>query len=184
MSTISESAWPMPEDSTRIKSKPADWQRKIDSSMFWVRARWAWRVASERMKTRSEPRALRRMRSPSRAPPVFLLVGSTERMAMVRVGWSARKRRTSSSVSDDLPAPPVPVMPRTGAGVGRLVVSTGSPSSMRVMARETANQLSAPAPRGPVESILAGVEVGALDHVRDHAVEAHLAAVVGGRRSW
>ncbi len=27
----------------------------------------------------------------------------------------ARKRRTSSSTSDDLPAPPVPVMPRTGA---------------------------------------------------------------------
>ncbi len=29
--------------------------------------------------------------------------------------WSSRKRRTSSSVSDDLPEPPVPVMPSTGA---------------------------------------------------------------------
>jgi hypothetical protein len=28
--------------------------------------------------------------------------------------WSSRMRRISSSVSDDLPAPPVPVMPSVG----------------------------------------------------------------------
>ncbi len=28
--------------------------------------------------------------------------------------WSSRRRRISSSVSEDLPAPPVPVMPNTG----------------------------------------------------------------------
>ena len=35
------------------------------------------------------------------------------------LGKSSRKRRTNSSTSEDLPAPPVPVMPRTGTVVGR-----------------------------------------------------------------
>jgi hypothetical protein len=42
------------------------------------------------------------------------LEGSTEMMAMVLSGKCSRYRRTSSSTSDDLPEPPVPVMPRTG----------------------------------------------------------------------
>ena len=56
-----------------------------------------------------------RMRSPSSAPPVRLREGSMEMTAIFsRSSWSRRKRRTSSSVSELLPAPPVPVMPSVG----------------------------------------------------------------------
>ncbi len=55
-----------------------------------------------------------RMRSPSKAPPVFRFDGSMEMMAMVLSLRSARNLRTISSTSDDFPAPPVPVIPRTG----------------------------------------------------------------------
>ena len=56
-----------------------------------------------------------RMRSPSSAPPPRRRVGSTATTAMRRASArSSRNRRTSSSVSDDLPEPPVPVMPTTG----------------------------------------------------------------------
>ncbi len=63
-----------------------------------------------------------RMRSPSKAPPLRRREGSTEMMAMVLWSKSARKRRTSSSTSELLPAPPVPVMPSTGM-VFRPVIS-------------------------------------------------------------
>ncbi len=158
MSTISLSAWPMPELSTMMRSKPADWQMAMDWTMCCDSARWAWRVASERMKTRSEPRELSRIRSPRRAPPVRRLVGSTEMMAMVISGSSARKRRTSSSVSDDLPAPPVPVVPRTGEGLRGGRVPTSKPSSARVTARATASQRSAVVPTGPVMSVSPGLK--------------------------
>ena len=52
--------------------------------------------------------------SPKRAPPVFLFDGSTEINAMVFSGKSIKKRRTNSSTKDDFPAPPVPVIPKTG----------------------------------------------------------------------
>ena len=55
-----------------------------------------------------------RIRSPSNAPPVFLLDGSTETKPIVFSGKSIKKRRTNSSTKDDFPAPPVPVIPRTG----------------------------------------------------------------------
>ena len=51
--------------------------------------------------------AFMRMRSPSKAPPVFRLEGSTEMMATRRSSKSRINRRTSSSTSEDLPAPPV-----------------------------------------------------------------------------
>ena len=54
-----------------------------------------------------------RIRSPNRAPPVRFRVGSMLKTAMRWSVRSARNRRTSSSVSDDFPAPPVPVMPTT-----------------------------------------------------------------------
>ena len=54
-----------------------------------------------------------RIRSPNNAPPVLRLDGSTEMMAIF-LSVSAKKRRTSSSISDDFPAPPVPVIPITG----------------------------------------------------------------------
>ncbi len=56
-----------------------------------------------------------RMRSPSSAPPVRRRVGSTASTAMALSGKLASSRLRISSVTDDLPAPPVPVMPITGA---------------------------------------------------------------------
>ena len=55
-----------------------------------------------------------RIRSPSNAPPVFLLEGSTDINPIVFLGKSIKKRLTNSSTNDDFPAPPVPVIPRTG----------------------------------------------------------------------
>ena len=61
------------------------------------------------------PMAFMRMRSPSSAPPLLRREGSMEITAMRSASsWSSRKRRMSSSVRLDLPAPPVPVMPSTG----------------------------------------------------------------------
>ena len=73
------------------------------------------RVASDRKNTRSPSRAFIRIRSPSSAPPPRRRVGSTASTATRSLScWSMRSRRTSSSVSDDLPDPPVPVIPSTG----------------------------------------------------------------------
>jgi len=59
--------------------------------------------------------AFMRMRSPNSAPPLLRREGSMEITATRRLSsWSRRRRRMSSSVSEDLPAPPVPVMPSTG----------------------------------------------------------------------
>ena len=53
------------------------------------------------------------IRSPNNAPPVFLFVGSTDKIANFLVLKSLIKRLTSSSTNEDLPAPPVPVIPTT-----------------------------------------------------------------------
>ena len=117
MSTISESAWPMPEDSTMIRSKPAAWQTAIESPMF-CGERAVGLAGGQR--AHEDPVGAERVH----ADPVAeqraagLALGGVDREDRDgRSGSSARKRRTSSSVSEDLPAPPVPVMPRTGAGV-------------------------------------------------------------------
>ena len=52
--------------------------------------------------------------SPNNAPPVFLLVGSTDTIAIFLSGKSAINLLTNSSTNDDFPAPPVPVTPSTG----------------------------------------------------------------------
>ena len=52
--------------------------------------------------------------SPKSAPPVFRFEGSTDTTAICLSPKSTRKRRTSSSTSDDFPEPPVPVIPNTG----------------------------------------------------------------------
>ena len=52
--------------------------------------------------------------SPSNAPPVFLLEGSTEIIAISLSVKSKINLLTSSSTSQDFPAPPVPVIPNTG----------------------------------------------------------------------
>ena len=71
-------------------------------------------MASERMYTRSLLMAFMRIRSPRRAPPDLRFDGSTLIRPMRFSGKAARKRRTNSSTMEDLPAPPVPVMPKTG----------------------------------------------------------------------
>ncbi len=68
--------------------------------------------------------AFMRIRSPSNAPPVFCFVGSTERIATRLSGNSFKKRRISSSVKEDLPAPPVPVIPRIGVPFERFRASS------------------------------------------------------------
>lgn len=76
------------------------------------------RVAIERTNRCGWLIAFMRMRSPSSAPPDLRRDGSIEITAMRRRScWSSRKRRISSSVSEDLPAPPVPVTPSTGVCV-------------------------------------------------------------------
>ena len=52
--------------------------------------------------------------SPSKAPPVLRLEGSIEIIAMFLSFWSTKNLRINSSTSEDLPAPPVPVIPKTG----------------------------------------------------------------------
>ncbi len=52
--------------------------------------------------------------SPNNAPPVFLLDGSTETIAIFFVGKSMMNLLTNSSTKEDFPAPPVPVIPSTG----------------------------------------------------------------------
>ena len=72
--------------------------------------------------------AFMRMRSPSSAPPDLRRDGSMEMIAIFSASrWSMRKRRTSSSVSELLPAPPVPVMP----SVGTLDLAAAASSSAR-----------------------------------------------------
>ncbi len=128
MSTISVSLWPMPAVSTTIRSKPAHFSSWIVSVSTALVARWARRVASERMNTCSLASAFMRMRSPSRAPPERRRVGSIATTAIRRSGKNRTTRLSSSSVSEDLPAPPVPVMPMTG---GRFRVL---PAALRISA--------------------------------------------------
>ena len=117
--TMAASPWPMPEVSTTITSKPATLQAATTSGRAAEISLPKSRVASERMNTRGPcdqgEMAFMRMRSPSRAPPLLRREGSIEMTATRSASsWSRRKRRISSSVSEDLPAPPVPVMPNTG----------------------------------------------------------------------
>ena len=55
-----------------------------------------------------------RILSPNSAPPVFFLEGSTEITAIVLSVKLLRYRLAISSVTLLFPAPPVPVIPRTG----------------------------------------------------------------------
>ena len=129
----------MPAVSTITSPKPAARHAAIASPSAAETSLPVSRVASERMNTFGPWIAFMRMRSPSSAPPVLRRVGSTERMAIfVASPWSRRKRRTSSSVSELLPAPPVPVIPRTGAGFAFAFSSNeflcpNTPSSSAVM---------------------------------------------------
>ncbi|CAI8331723.1 MAG: Uncharacterised protein [Cryomorphaceae bacterium] len=78
------------------------------------RARLACLVANDRIYTLFDFMAFILILSPNKAPPVFLLDGSTDTIAMFLSEKSAINLLTNSSTNDDLPAPPVPVTPRTG----------------------------------------------------------------------
>ena len=86
--------------------------RALDT--YLERARLLCLVAKDRMYTLESLIEFIRILSPSNAPPVLLLDGSTETIAMSFLGKSAKNLRTSSSTKDDLPAPPVPVIPKIG----------------------------------------------------------------------
>ncbi|MNN36286.1 hypothetical protein D3C81_1501770 [compost metagenome] len=129
---MAASPCPIPDVSTITRSKRAALQAAITSGSAWEISDPASRVASERMNTFGWLIAFMRMRSPSSAPPDLRRDGSIEITAIDSAScWSSRKRRISSSVSDDLPAPPVPVMPSTGvvavfAWAWRVSTSAGS----------------------------------------------------------
>ena len=97
-----------------IKSKFAAFKTSRASETCLDKARLDCRVAKERIYTRSLFMAFIRIRSPNKAPPVFLFDGSTETIAICLSSKSIKKRRTNSSTKEDLPEPPVPVIPRTG----------------------------------------------------------------------
>ncbi len=152
--TMAASPWPMPDVSTTTRSKPAALQAAITSGRAWEISEPKSRVARLRMKTRCPPPAhgpiaFMRMRSPSRAPPLLRRDGSIEITATRRLSsWSSRRRRINSSVSDDLPAPPVPVMPTTGmrlpaacARTASISVPSAWPPSTAVISWARARQL-------------------------------------------
>ena len=117
--TMAASPWPMPEVSTITRSKPAALQAAMTSGSAALISLPVSRVARLRMKMRCcpahGPMAFMRMRSPSSAPPDLRRLGSMLMTATRSASsWSSRRRRISSSVRLDLPAPPVPVMPSTG----------------------------------------------------------------------
>ncbi len=118
--TMAASPWPIPEVSTMTKSKPAHLHAAITAGRAGLISEPTSRVAKLLMKTRGPAlwlqgdMAFMRMRSPNNAPPVLRREGSMLMRAMRKLSpKSNRKRRISSSVKLDLPAPPVPVIPNT-----------------------------------------------------------------------
>ena len=110
-----------------------------------------------------------------------------------RSGWSSRKRRTSSSTTLDLPAPPVPVKPTTGR-------AARAPRAPRARARSAASSGVAAPPRSSSQLIARAIATGSpgesrgeqrrpapreraaaalVEEAADHALEAERAAVLG-----
>jgi hypothetical protein len=156
--TMAASPWPMPEVSTITRSKPAALQAAITSGRAALISLPKSRVARLRMNTRGPcchgPMAFMRMRSPSSAPPLLRREGSMLITATRSASpWSSRSRRMSSSVSEDLPAPPVPVMPSTGVFVPEAAPRTACssaasalPFSITVMSCASARHAISPWP--------------------------------------
>src|SRR2546428_254715 len=107
---MSSSVCPTPTVSNSTRSKPNASSRSATSSVVVASPPCAPRVAIERMNTPGSrlPDSIR-IRSPSSAPPVNGLVGSTATTPTER-RW-ARNRWIRASVSVLLPAPGGPVMP-------------------------------------------------------------------------
>jgi hypothetical protein len=160
--TMAASPWPMPEVSTTTRSKPAPCRRRsrragrlADLAAEVARGQRAHEDALALAKgTVHGLIAFMRMRSPSSAPPLLRREGSIEMTATRSLSpWSRRRRRISSSVSEDLPAPPVPVMPSTG--ILRLAacvrafstsLSSALPFSSAVISWARARQFASPWP--------------------------------------
>ncbi len=109
---MSSSVWPTPTVSMMIQGKPKASISLMTSPVARARPPRLPRVAMLRMNTSgSSVWACIRMRSPSTAPPVNGLDGST---AITPTGTcSARSRLVTRSTSVDFPAPGGPVMPST-----------------------------------------------------------------------
>jgi len=116
----------MPDVSRMIRSYAAAFRTSTASCTCFDKAKLLCRVAKLRIYTRELLIAFIRIRSPSKAPPVFRLEGSTEIIPMVFLGKSIKKRRTNSSTKEDFPAPPVPVIPRTGVLASLFLISMAS----------------------------------------------------------
>ena len=144
---MAASPCPMPGVSTMIRSKPAALHAAIAAGATGGISVVAPRVATERKNTLPLSIAFMRMRSPRSAPPPRLRVGSMAMTATLSLSsWSSRMRRSSSSVIDDLPDPPVPVMPSTGTTRREAAASSAaasdpsaSPVSSTLMARAKAS---------------------------------------------
>ena len=83
-----------------------------------------------------------RILSPNNAPPVLRLEGSTEIKPIVFSGKSIKKRRTNSSTKEDLPAPPVPVIPKTGIVEVSLAACILSKVSLAVSGKFSAAEMT------------------------------------------
>src|SRR5690349_8640236 len=70
------------------------------------------REATERIKICGRDNEFIRIRSPNSEPPVLRFDGSTHTIAIFCSGYAFKKRCDNSSINDDLPAPPVPVIPK------------------------------------------------------------------------
>ena len=108
------SDWPIPEVSKIIRSKEAAFRMSTASAICLESAKFDCLVAKLLIYTFGAFMAFIRIRSPNNAPPVFRLDGSTEIIPTVFFGKSCINRLTNSSTKEDLPAPPVPVIPNTG----------------------------------------------------------------------
>ena len=141
------------------RSKPAAFTAASTSGSAALISLPKSRVASERMKTRAPwlqgAIAFMRMRSPRSAPPLFRRDGSMLMTAICSAScWSRRRRRISSSVRLDLPAPPVPVMPMTGVFAALAAARSSSrsagaaaPLSSAVIRRARARRAASSSPR-------------------------------------
>ena len=178
----------MPAVSTSTRSKPA-WRIELDDVLQHRRGGEV--LAARRQRAHEHRRCARasscgcdrraaRRRERRR-------VGSIATTAIWRSGKARTKRCSSSSVSELLPAPPVPVMPMTGAArlprasawrICSAARSSPCPPSSAVMLRAMCAWSRALS--GPKAYARPLRRAHAREHVLDHALEAEPASVLGG----
>ena len=151
----STSLWPVPTVSMRMRSKP-EASITAAAAVDVEASPPAWpRDAIERMNTSPSPAyACIRTRSPSSAPPVIGLEGSTATTPTERPAARTRSIREATSV--DFPEPGGPVMPtrcaRPACGYSRRMAAsaTGVRFSTAVSSRASARRSPATRGRGEV----------------------------------